>query len=373
VPAVTPHRARNLFAKCSKRSTFFPYGEERILFNSKFPRKRQCFSYFILSKLMSDFLRSKILESLTHSIAGSIGGVVAGTITHPLATVAMRLQAQAKSDRVDPHSYNGMLHALHTIARQEGRAGLYAGYKSAMFGLAIFQGIYYYWYALFGLLFQGPNNMRELSAIGNLLVASLAGCMTATLTNPIWVVNTQMSVERKNRTSGKGVIQTFLTIVREDGFFALFQGLVPSLVLVINPVIQFVLFERLRLWLTNHRVGRQLNAADFFALGALTKLCATFLTYPLLVVKTRLQLKEHTNTNDPNLRYSGTIDGLRKIWQQEGLAGFYKGVETKLLHSVLTSAILFLVKEKAHALTLYLLFYVVSIYSRSKKSSKLSS
>jgi uncharacterized membrane protein YcaP (DUF421 family) len=48
----------------------------------------------------------------------------------------------------------------------------------------VFQGLYYYWYALFGLLLQGRNKQRELTAFHNLIVASLAGCMTALLTNP---------------------------------------------------------------------------------------------------------------------------------------------------------------------------------------------
>jgi hypothetical protein len=57
---------------------------------------------------------------------GSIGGLVAGTITHPLSTVAMRLQAQTRTNLDDPQSYRGLFQALYIIARQEGRAGLYA-------------------------------------------------------------------------------------------------------------------------------------------------------------------------------------------------------------------------------------------------------
>jgi hypothetical protein len=49
---------------------------------------------------------------------------------------------------------------------------------------------------------------------------------------------------------------------------------------------------------------------------------------------------------------------------------FYKGLRTKLLHSVLTSALLFLVKEQAHILTFKLLFVFVALYMHLRKPLK---
>jgi adenine nucleotide transporter 17 len=45
---------------------------------------------------------------------------------------------------------------------------------------------------------------------------------------------------------------------------------------------------------------------------------------------------------DPNKQYKSVIDGFRKIVHGEGVKGLYKGIETKLLQSVLTSAFLFM-------------------------------
>ncbi|GJJ07544.1 hypothetical protein Clacol_001746 [Clathrus columnatus] len=79
-----------------------------------------------------------------------------------------------------------------------------------------------------------------------------------------------------------------------------------------------------------------LSDMDFFWLGALSKLVATALTYPYIVVKSRLQADSAQSRS-----YASSLDGLRKIMQEEGLHGLYKGVGSKLVQSVLTAAILF--------------------------------
>jgi adenine nucleotide transporter 17 len=55
-----------------------------------------------------------------------------------------------------------------------------------------------------------------------------------------------------------------------------------------------------------------------------------------------MQLKQG---GDETTRYSSVIDGFQKILEYEGIAGFYKGLESKLLQSVLTAAFLFMSKE----------------------------
>jgi adenine nucleotide transporter 17 len=70
-----------------------------------------------------------------------------------------------------------------------------------------------------------------------------------------------------------------LDIVKNDGGVkALWKGIGPALVLVINPVLQYTAFEQLsRLLLAfrnNKTTRRPLSDLDIFWLGALAKLCA---------------------------------------------------------------------------------------------------
>ncbi|KAJ1842076.1 hypothetical protein H4S02_003835, partial [Coemansia sp. RSA 2611] len=84
-------------------------------------------------------------------------------------------------------------------------------------------------------------------------------------------------------------------------------------------------------------------------------LCATSITYPYILIKSRMQLKQSKNENE---RYKSLVDGLRKVVAEEGIAGLYKGIESKLLQSVLTASFLFMSKEALFSYAIKLLLIV---------------
>ena len=78
-------------------------------------------------------------------------------------------------------------------------------------------------------------------------------------------------------------------IIRQDGVLALWAGLGPALILVINPILQYTAFEQLKALLIARRAGTvrvggtsatsvptvvPLTDFDFFILGAISKLIA---------------------------------------------------------------------------------------------------
>lgn len=162
---------------------------------------------------------------------------------------------------------------------------------------------------------------------------ALAGSATVLITNPIWVVNTRMTARKAESsepalpTSESGMkaekerapstISTFLKIVREDGFMRLFAGVLPALVLVINPILQYTIFEQLKQILEKRR---KVTATDSFLLGALGKLAATSITYPYITVKSRAHVASGERSKE------GMIASLRRIIKEEGVAGLYGGI-----------------------------------------------
>lgn len=126
-----------------------------------------------------------------------------------------------------------------------------------------------------------------------MLAGCIAGSATVMLTNPIWVVNTRETtgeiVDDKPVQNGNGVKKAvsrnkgFLSILRDiirtEGIGALWSGVIPGLILVINPIIQYTAFEQLKTILERRR-GSRTTPNDAFLLGALGKLLATGITYP---------------------------------------------------------------------------------------------
>lgn len=159
---------------------------------------------------------------------------------------------------------------------------------------------------------------------------ALAGSATVMLTNPIWVVNTRMTArenesadtlptkegEKARQTNAPGTISTLLNIIRQDGVTRLFAGVLPALVLVINPILQYTIFEQLKQAVEKRR---KVTPTDSFLLGALGKLAATSITYPYITVKSRA----HVASNDS--RKEGMTATLKRIYKEEGVGGLYGG------------------------------------------------
>jgi adenine nucleotide transporter 17 len=74
-------------------------------------------------------------------------------------------------------------------------------------------------------------------------------------------------------------LSTIHQLFREGGIRQFFAGVIPALVLVINPILQYTIFEQLKN-LLERRKKRSVTPQDAFFLGALGKLVATALTYP---------------------------------------------------------------------------------------------
>jgi adenine nucleotide transporter 17 len=76
-----------------------------------------------------------------------------------------------------------------------------------------------------------------------------------------------------------GFVKIMADIVKSEGLAALWSGVIPALVLVINPIIQYTVFERLKSNLEARR-GTKSTPNDAFVFGAIGKLMATGITYP---------------------------------------------------------------------------------------------
>lgn len=317
-------------------------------------------------------------DALINGLAGAGGGIIAQLLTYPLQTVNTRQQTER--DPSDSSARDGTIRQMYQVVKQEGWERLYSGLTTSLVGTAASQGVYYYLYQVFRNRAETAAHDRWKKGIGDgsvgmfesLVVAALSGCVNVLLTNPIWVVVTRMQTHKK--TDKKQVtlalpcvpdeaIQAAIIehpsyrtshavqeLYDEAGLWGFWKGVVPTLIMVSNPSIQFMLYETLLKKMKTKRASNRKGADGFtaleiFLLGAVAKLGATVVTYPLLVVKSRLQVKQG-HDDDKRHQYKGTFDAITKMIRYEGLSGFYKGMSTKVVQSVFAAAVLFMVKEE---------------------------
>lgn len=251
----------------------------------------------------------------------------ANIYSYPLITLSTRAQVESK------RAQTSTLDAVRHIIQREGISGLYSGLNSALFGISMTNFVYYYWYEWTRAAFEkaaekAGRASKKLTTFEAIIAGAIAGSATVLLTNPIWVINTRMTARRNDADEqglpggekpkkSKSTIQTLLDLLKNEGPTALFAGVLPALVLVINPILQYTIFEQLKNVLERKR---RVTPKDAFYLGAIGKILATSITYPYITVKSRMHV---ASKNDPRQTLNGS---LKKIINEEGYTGLYKGM-----------------------------------------------
>ncbi|KAI8969306.1 mitochondrial carrier domain-containing protein [Mycotypha africana] len=279
-------------------------------------------------------------DNVAHALSGAGGGIVSMVLTYPLVSISSRLQVQKNNATKD--AYKNTLDAFVKILAKEGPKGLYSGLSSGIFGIAVTNGVYYYCYEAVRAIFEKAKGKGKPMSTGeSMLAGALAGSAVVFATHPIWTVNTRLTVrkgvEGSDKTVKPSAFAVAAQILKNEGLPGLYAGVRAALILVINPIIQYTVFEQVKIKVSKYK---QLGNMDFFLLGALSKLCATAITYPYIVIKSRMQVSQQNEE-----KYTSIYDGFKKIIASEGIAGLYKGISSKIVQSVLTAAFLFLAKE----------------------------
>ncbi|EON96313.1 putative peroxisomal membrane protein pmp47a protein [Phaeoacremonium minimum UCRPA7] len=297
-------------------------------------------------------------DNVAHALAGAGGGILSMVLTYPLITLSTR--AQVESKRAD----SAFLKAVQAIVAREGVSGLYAGLDSALFGISVTNFVYYYWYEWTRAFFEkaaekAGRASKKLTTVESMIAGAIAGSATVILTNPIWVINTRMTTrkhkaeaEEKESLPGApstpvkrpSTVSTLLALLKNEGPQALFSGVVPALVLVINPILQYTLFEQMKNAVEKRR---RITPTVAFFLGALGKLFATSVTYPYITVKSQMHVAG-------NGEKEGMSQAIKRVVKEEGYAGLYKGIGPKVTQSVLTAAFLFAFKDVLYEQTIKL-------------------
>ncbi|KAK2734960.1 hypothetical protein FQN57_001395 [Myotisia sp. PD_48] len=319
-------------------------------------------------------------------LAGGIGGTSGDMLMHSLDTVKTRQQG-------DPHfppRYSSMSSSYATIFRQEGiRRGLYGGVIPALLGsfpgTVIFFGTYEYskrW-----LLDSGVN--PSLSYLAGGFIADLAASFVYV---PSEVLKTRLQLQGRYNNpffqSGynyKSTADGFRTIIRQEGFFALYSGFKATLFRDLPfSALQFAFYEQeqkyAKQWAQKRDIGLPLEILTATTAGGM----AGVITCPLDVVKTRIQTQQNPDaqprqgstttatviedkvdakdaskrvqpragsgpssqtrfisTSSPStatvkpgapiLDTSSVITGLKLIYKTEGVVGWFRGVGPRFL------------------------------------------
>lgn len=135
---------------------------------------------------------------------------------------------------------------------------------------------------------------------------------------------------------------------KQEGIRGFYRGLSASYYGVLETIIHFVIYERVKKFLrespifyTYHTSTEKNNIFDFMAAAGFSKSIASICAYPHEVARTRLRQEEHSGPR----KYRSFFQTLRVVYIEEGFGGLYGGLGTQLVRQVPNSAVMFMVYE----------------------------
>ncbi|XP_071492935.1 mitochondrial coenzyme A transporter SLC25A42-like [Diadema antillarum] len=271
----------------------------------------------------------RILSSL---LAGATAGAVAKTVIAPLDRTKILFQT---SDMT--FSARNALGVLTNVYHKDGVVALWRGNSATMARIIPYAATQYAAHEQYKKLLN-TTNAENLDPGRRFLAGSLAGVTAASLTYPLDVLRARMAVT--HRASYRGIISMFLHTWRVDGLGSFYRGFLPT-VLGVIPYggISFFTYETLKKWHKEYTNKGQPTPTERLAFGAIAGLLGQSASYPLDVIRRRMQTAGITKYS-----YDSILNTGRNIVREGGvIGGLYKGLSMNWIKGPIAVGISFTV------------------------------
>jgi len=268
-----------------------------------------------------------------HLVAGGAAGVVSRTGTAPLDRLKVMLQVHGS------HTKMGIVDGMKKMIAEGGVKSLWRGNGTNIIKIAPESAAKFGAYEQLKKLIKGDK--KEITVAERFAAGSMAGAAAQTAIYPMEVIKTRLAVMKTGQY--KGMLDCGLKIFQREGPKALYRGYLPNILGIIPYAgIDLTIYETIKNWYMKQNPTKQ-DPGVFVLLGCgtVSSTCGQLTSYPLALVRTRLQAAA---TDDAK---KGFVSLAKNIVKREGFFGLYRGLAPNFLKVLPAVSISYVVYERS--------------------------
>ncbi|XP_058515735.1 mitochondrial adenyl nucleotide antiporter SLC25A24 isoform X1 [Ochotona princeps] len=266
-------------------------------------------------------------------LAGGVAGAVSRTSTAPLDRLKVMMQVHGSKSM-------NIFGGFRQMIKEGGIRSLWRGNGTNVIKIAPETAVKFWAYEQYKKLLTEEG--QKIGTFERFISGSMAGATAQTFIYPMEVLKTRLAVGKTGQYSG--IYDCAKKILKHEGFGAFYKGYIPNLLGIIPYAgIDLAVYELLKShWLDNFAKD-SVNPGVMVLLGcgALSSTCGQLASYPLALVRTRMQAQAMVE-GAPQLNMVGLF---RRIISKEGLPGLYRGITPNFMKVLPAVGISYVVYE----------------------------
>jgi len=292
-------------------------------------------------------------------VAGGLSGGTTRLIVAPLDVIKIRFQVQVGGKNregvaIKP-KYTSVRQTFSTIIKEEGVLALWKGNLTAE----------YLWIAYAAIQFAAYKEAVKIACPAGetpttrhyFIGGAVAGAAATVTSYPFDLMRTRLAAQGEPKIY-HSLRDCVSRTVQEGGIKSLWRGVTPTIVQIIPLMaVQFSSYEALKKAYMNRiqqkvrdktLTEKKINPAAQLVCGAIAGIISKLGVLPMDVVKKRLQMSgiKRSEKYGAAFNYTGMVDCIRKIAQNEGFSSFYKGAVPSMLKAAPSAALSFMFFEQ---------------------------
>ncbi|KAK0162863.1 hypothetical protein PV327_006605 [Microctonus hyperodae] len=249
----------------------------------------------------------------TSLAAGAAAGALAKSTIAPLDRTKINFQISKQQ-----YSQRAAIAFLIETYKRDGLLSLWRGNSATMIRIVPYSAIQFAAHEQWKTILH--VNSKESPPVKRLLAGSLAGVTSQCLTYPLDLARARMAVTQKAEYST--LRHVFVQIYRHEGLMAFYRGFTPTILGVIPYAgFSFFTYDTLKNMVKGEKATSALSTMASLTCGAVAGIVGQTASYPLDIVRRRMQTSAIKGAY-----YHTTISTTIKIYREEGIMAFYKGL-----------------------------------------------